>query len=488
MTFTVIRVQLLKLWNSKPQLLLTFFVPVLFFSIFALIFGKGLKGSAPGSLKIAIVDEDRSDLSRAVIADLAQDEALVVRTIGGAKIGSEASSDDKEAEQTVPLEQAEEWIRSAGIVVAVQIPAGFEAAEDDAPEGRVRLLADLSDQIAPRLVAAAVQRSVGRHRVEAVIARARAAAILRRLLARSPRDDQPREEQQGHGDAQGSVHNAPQSGPPDESESAGSPPQSPFDGPVFPPWYVVPGQSTGGEGNDLTTALGSVVTPEAEQAGAVAQVGEAQVDTIDFFGGSKQNPIVAMYAAGIAVMFLLFSANNAGEALLIEQETGTLERMLTSRLGLNRMMLGKWLWMLLLGTTQTTVMFLWAQAVFQVDLWGHLEGFAVMTLATSAASASFALFLATLCRTRSQLQAVSVVLILSMSALGGSMVPRYVMSDELQSVGLATFNAWALDGFNKVFWRDLPISSLGPQVVVLAGVTLVLGLTARLLARRWEQD
>ena len=353
MTFTVIRVQLLKLWNSKPQLLLTFFVPVLFFSIFALIFGKGLKGSAPGSLKIAIVDEDRSDLSRAVIADLAQDEALVVRTIGGAKIGSEASSDDKEAEQTVPLEQAEEWIRSAGIVVAVQIPARFEAAEDDAPEGRVRLLADLSDQIAPRLVAAAVQRSVGRHRVEAVIARARAAAILRRLLARSPRDDQPREEQQGHGDAQGSVHNAPQSGPPDESESAGSPPQSPFDGPVFPPWYVVPGQSTRGEGNDLTTALGSVVTPEAEQAGAVAQVGEAQVDTIDFFGGSKQNPIVAMYAAGIAVMFLLFSSNNAGEALLIEQETGTLERMLTSRLGLNRMMLGKWLWMLLLGTTQT---------------------------------------------------------------------------------------------------------------------------------------
>jgi ABC-2 type transport system permease protein len=483
MTFTVIRVQLLKLWNSKPQLLLTFFVPVLFFSIFALIFGKGLKGSAPGSLKIAIVDEDRSDLSRAVIADLAQDEALVVRTIGGAKIGSEASSDDKEAEQTVPLEQAEEWIRSAGIVVAVQIPAGFEVAEDDAPEGRVRLLADLSDQIAPRLVAAAVQRSVGRHRVEAVIARARAAAILRRLLARSPRDDQPVRD-----DANGDASNTPQSGPPNESESAGSPPQSPFDGPVFPPWYVVPGQSTGGDANDLTTALGSVVSPEAEQAGAVAQVGEAQVDTIDFFGGSKQNPIVAMYAAGIAVMFLLFSANNAGEALLIEQETGTLERMLTSRLGLNRMMLGKWLWMLLLGTTQTTVMFLWAQAVFQVDLWGHLEGFAVMTLATSAASASFALFLATLCRTRSQLQAVSVVLILSMSALGGSMVPRYVMSDELQSVGLATFNAWALDGFNKVFWRDLPVSSLGPQVGVLAGVTLVLGLTARLLARRWEQD
>jgi ABC-2 type transport system permease protein len=56
----------------------------------------------------------------------------------------------------------------------------------------------------------------------------------------------------------------------------------------------------------------------------------------------------------------------------------------------------------------------------------------------------------------------------------------------MQKVGLVTFNAWALDGYLKVFWRDLPLTSLAPQLGVLAGLTVVFLGAARLLARRWE--
>ena len=48
-----------------------------------------------------------------------------------------------------------------------------------------------------------------------------------------------------------------------------------------------------------------------------------------------------------------------------------------------------------------------------------------------------------------------------MSALGGSMFPRFLMSENMQKVGLLTFNAWALDGYLKVFWRDAPCGSCG---------------------------
>ena len=34
------------------------------------------------------------------------------------------------------------------------------------------------------------------------------------------------------------------------------------------------------------------------------------------------------------------------------------------------------------------------------------------------------------------------------------MFPRFAMSEGLQTAGLFTFNAWALDGYQKVFWRD----------------------------------
>jgi hypothetical protein len=50
----------------------------------------------------------------------------------------------------------------------------------------------------------------------------------------------------------------------------------------------------------------------------------------------------------------------------------------------------------------------------------------------------------------------------------------------------AQVNAWALDGYLKVFWRDSPIWALWPQVVVLSTLTAVFMTLARTFARRWE--
>jgi ABC-2 type transport system permease protein len=60
------------------------------------------------------------------------------------------------------------------------------------------------------------------------------------------------------------------------------------------------------------------------------------------------------------------------------------------------------------------------------------------------------------------------------------------MSETMQQAGLVTFNAWALDGYLKVFWRNSALVDLWPQVLVLTGLTVVALIAARLLARRWE--
>jgi ABC-2 type transport system permease protein len=147
---------------------------------------------------------------------------------------------------------------------------------------------------------------------------------------------------------------------------------------------------------------------------------------------------------------------------------------------------GKWIFLVAVGFAQLTVMFLWGSLAFGLPLFSHLAGFAVMTLATAAAAAALALVLATLARSRAQLSGFSTILILTMSALGGSMFPRFLMSETMQQFGLLTFNAWALDGYLKVFWRNAAVWELWPQVAVLLGLTMVFLLTARTLARRWE--
>jgi len=172
--------------------------------------------------------------------------------------------------------------------------------------------------------------------------------------------------------------------------------------------------------------------------------------------------------------------------LLDEADSGTLDRVLSSRVTMTTLLAGKLTFNTLLAFTQLVVMFLWATAVFKLDLFTHIPGFVVMGLCTAFAVAAFGMLLASICRTRAQLGAVSTLLILIMSSVGGSMFPRFLMPAAMQKAGLFTINAWAIDGFTKVFWRDLPVRELWPQVSVLLAVGIVLFAVARRVARRWE--
>jgi ABC-2 type transport system permease protein len=172
--------------------------------------------------------------------------------------------------------------------------------------------------------------------------------------------------------------------------------------------------------------------------------------------------------------------------LLEEVESGTLERLLSTNIGMTRLLAGKWMFLTIIGCAQLTVMFLWGWMAFGLPLFSHVPGFIVMTIVTSGAAAALGMVLAAVARSRAQLSGFSTILILTMSALGGSMFPRFLMSETMQKFGLLTFNGWALDGYLKVFWRDAPIWQLWPEVLVLVSSSVVFMTAARLFARRWE--
>jgi ABC-2 type transport system permease protein len=203
-------------------------------------------------------------------------------------------------------------------------------------------------------------------------------------------------------------------------------------------------------------------------------------------GENKKNPMVSFYAAAIGVMFLLFTASGSAGSLLDEAESGTLDRVLSSRVTMTKLLAGKVAFNTLLAFAQLAVMFLWAWAVFKLDLFTHIPGVVVMGLCTAFAVAGFGILLASICHTRAQLGALSTLLILVMSSVGGSMFPRFLMPAAMQKAGLFTINAWAIDGFTKVFWRDLPVQDLWQQVSVLLAVGIGLFVIARRIARRWE--
>ena len=411
MIWNVVRVGLLRLRHSPSELALTFVLPIVFFSIFALIFDQQVGTGKANAISVIVVDEDRSELSDRLVSVLDESDSM--------RLNRHPDTDERVFDDRAEVTRL---VQQGKIALAIVIPADWsQAATTGQPTtSPLEIVADTSDPVAPKIAMALLQQAA----TELVMGQRK-------------------------------------QGPPVPIPDALDPPP--------------------------TAKRDVLLTNTAAVSTATASFRPIEVEIVDLLAEDKANPVVTMYAAGIAVMFMLFGATGNGGSLLDEEQNQTLERLMSSHLNMTQLLFGKWLLIWLIAVLQVCVMFAWAQLSFGVDVLGHVAGFLVMTAVTAAAASSFALVLATACKTRGQLNAVSVILILTMSALGGSMVPRYIMSEQMQQFGRFTFNAWALDGYNKVFWRDLPITDLGPEVAVLGASAVLLLIVARLLARRWEQ-
>ena len=425
MITTLLRISWTNLKRDRVAQALTFLLPILFFSIFASVFGNQGR-QATSKVRIAVVDEDGSEMSQRVVEALKAETALRVRVTADAE-GKGAALDRAAAERLV---------QNGDVPVAVILPKGLGATAaafgPSAGAPRIQLLADVSDPVAPQMVGGLLQKVT-------------------------------------------------MTAAPDLMMKGGISQFEKYAGTLTP---------------DQRTAVNAWL-PQMKPGGAAASTsGTAPaagsfgvgIDTVDVMrkGQSDKESLVSFYAAGVGVMFLLFSVSGASGTLLDEVDSGTLDRVLSTRVGMGGLLAGKWLFLSLVGLAQLTVMFLWGALVFGLDLFHHLPGFFVMTAFTAAAAAGFGLMLATLARTRAQLSGMSTIIILTMSSLGGSMFPRFLMSETMQKMGLLTFNAWALDGYLKVFWRNAAIWQLWPQVLVLGILAAVFMTLARTFARRWE--
>lgn len=425
MIWNVARTALIALRRDRGAMVLSFVLPLAFFSIFAAIFGR--QSNSTPTVKLIVVDEDRSEASQDLVKGLERESSLVVMT----KPAAQKKNGPLPADYTAAT--AEAAVKAGDAPVALIISKGFGqhpiSFGRDEGESSLELLNDQSDAIAPQIVVGLLQKA------------------------------------------------AMTSMPASMAE----------EGLKYTDEYIggfTPAQRAKVQAD--MDALRKEVASGKTRTSSDANGGIVAVKQRAVVGENKKSPMISFYAAAIGVMFLLFTASGSAGALLDEAESGTLERVLSTRVTMTKLLAGKLVFNTGLAFVQLVAMFLWGWAVFKLDFFSHLPGFAAMGLCTAFAVAAFGILLASLCHTRAQLGALSTLLILIMSSVGGSMFPRFLMPEAMQKAGLLTINAWAIDGFTKVFWRDLPVTALWPQVAVLVAVGVGLFLIARRVARRWE--
>jgi ABC-2 type transport system permease protein len=222
---------------------------------------------------------------------------------------------------------------------------------------------------------------------------------------------------------------------------------------------------------------------EAEAGREVGWSFEDLLEQESVAGGESVN-LVAYSAGAVAFLFLLFASVHGAVSLLEEREAGILDRVLAGPGGISIMVNGKLIYLVVQGIVQVGVIFMAAWLIYDVDVPANLVEWLVVTLAASLAAAGLAMLLATACSTRRQAQTVANTVILVISALGGSMVPRFFMPEALRDLGWLTPNTWALEAYSGIFWRQEPLTHLALPIGLLAGIGVLGWQAALFLARR----
>jgi len=210
-----------------------------------------------------------------------------------------------------------------------------------------------------------------------------------------------------------------------------------------------------------------------------------QLKMSSLVGEEKDTNLFLIQAiAGVAIMMLLFSVSSLAAGMLDEKENGTLKRLLFSPIKPNTILFGKMLTALTISITQLTIMFVFTWLAFGLDISKNIPALILMILSTSFAVSGIGIFLASVSRTRAQAQGFGTLVILTMSAIGGSMIPLFVMPAIMQKIAVVSVNYWGIQGFYDIFWRNLPTSEIIPRVLVLVGMGTILSLISVRLFRR----
>ena len=170
--------------------------------------------------------------------------------------------------------------------------------------------------------------------------------------------------------------------------------------------------------------------------------------------------------------------------LIRERQQGTLRRLRSTNLGTLTLLLGKLVPYFLINQLQVVIMLLAGR--YLVPLLGgqalQINGawwlLAIMAAALSCAALGLALLVAVTSRTTEQATLLSGTGNIVLAALGGIMIPKFVMPAAMQSVAAFSPMSWGLEGFLDVLLRGGGLREIAPE----AGGLTALGLATILLA------
>jgi len=170
---------------------------------------------------------------------------------------------------------------------------------------------------------------------------------------------------------------------------------------------------------------------------------------------------------GYTVMFVFFIVMFAGRSFLNERKEGTFKRVLSAPIGKWNLFIGKMIPNFLISLMQCFVMFAIGHFVFGMSLGNSILGLIGISLCLAWASTAIGMLIASVVRSETQIVGISMMIVLTLAALGGTMVPLFIMPEIMQNIALFTPHAWALTGYQSLLVRGMGLSDVWLNMLVL---------------------
>jgi len=234
----------------------------------------------------------------------------------------------------------------------------------------------------------------------------------------------------------------------------------------------------------MSSGLLNPQNAESETSGLFQNVSETESTAITLKKNTEgaqavEFDLLAYFAPGMALMFLMYTVSYGGRSILAERAQGTLPRLMISPTHTAQVLGGKVLGIFFTGFAQVGILIL-ASSIFFGVKWGDALGVAALILAAVFGAAGWGMVITALARTPAQVGSTGSAVMLIFGILGGSFINLEQMPPLVKTLSKITPNAWGLDGFTTLALggtlKNLaePIIALLIMGAVLFGIAIVL--------------
>ena len=240
----------------------------------------------------------------------------------------------------------------------------------------------------------------------------------------------------------------------------------------------------------LGVALALRVSAMMRRAGIAADADafdlkRAAALSVETIGSSARPSSVQQNVPAWLIFGMFFVVIPISSLFVVERREGTLARLVSLRVPFSMLLLGKVGPYFVVNLAQAALMLLAGRTLVPwfggetLALPARWDLLAAVTACTSLAAIGWGLLVAVCSRTLEQATVIGGVGNILAAAVGGIMVPRFVMPEAMQKLSEVSPMAWALDGFHAVILRGGGAADLAApcvKLLVLAAALLAAAL------------